>query len=310
MQIIEKTLDFELQQKSAIAIGKFDGIHMGHQMIINEILEQKKYGMQAVIFTFEPSPQVLFGHGDEKQLMTKEEKRALFEQMGIDVLFEFPLTRETATFPPKAFIEEILVDKMKAGLIAAGTDLSFGDKGKGNCQLLRAMQEQFGYKVVILDKICRGNDVISSTLIRNKIENGEMEEAQELMGRPYEISGIVEPGKQIGRTISFPTLNLFPPKEKCLPPSGVYFSEISFQGEKLYGITNVGIRPTVSDTGRISVETYVFDFDREIYGEHITVKMLHHTRPEYKFDSVEKLKQQLELDKIEGDRYFLNEKKY
>lgn len=304
MQIIENTLDFQLDQKSAIAIGKFDGIHIGHQKLIEEVMKQKEYGMQTVIFTFDPSPQILFGYGDQKQLMTKEEKRRKFSQMGIDVLFEFPLTRETAAIAPLDFIKEILVGKMCAGMIVAGTDLSFGDKGKGDCTLLEKKGRELGYQTLILDKVCVADQVVSSTLIRTKIEAGEMEAATTFLGNPYEINGIVTTGKQLGRTISFPTCNLIPEQDKLLPPSGVYCSEICVGEQIYYGITNVGIRPTVSDSKQVSIETYLFDFSGDLYGHNITVRLLHHTRPEVKFDSVDDLKMQLERDKRDGKAFF------
>lgn len=308
MRIISNTLDFELEGKSAVALGKFDGIHKGHIKLLERISEQKKRGMQTVIFTFDPSPQVLFGTGDVRSLMTREEKRTMFEKMGIDVLFEFPLNYETAAYEPEAFIREILVEKLHAGYIAAGTDLSYGDCGKGDAKLLLSKASMYGYEVDIIEKVMVGDEVVSSTLVRTEIEKGNMERATMLLGHPYCVGGIVEPGKKLGRTLDFPTLNLFPGQDKMLPPGGVYCSKVEYLGEVYPGITNIGYRPTVSNNGIVSVETYVFDFEMDLYGKEILVQLLTHTRPEKRFENVEQLKAQLEKDKEFGLRYFANER--
>lgn len=304
MEIISGILDFHIEKKTAVAIGKFDGIHLGHQKLLQEILEKKKEGLLAVVFTFDPSPQIFFG-GPKGQLMTKFEKRKCFEALGVDILFEFPLNKETAATEPKRFIKEYLVDKLNAGFIAAGRDLSFGDKGKGNCELLLKEACEYGYQVSLIDKVCIGEQEISSTLVRNQVLEGKMESVAELLGQPYRISGIIEPGKQLGRTLDFPTLNLFPTEEKLLPPKGVYVVNILHGNEIYHGISNIGVRPTVSESGRVSVETFVFDFDKNFYGEEITVEFLTFTRPEKKFSGVEELRAQLVKDKQTGEDYFL-----
>ena len=153
MQIIHGTTEFELPHKSAIAIGKFDGIHLGHRKLIDNILEQKNNGCLAVVFTFDPSPAVFFSGKEAKELMTAHEKRAAFERMGIDVLIEFPLNEETAATQPERFVTEYLIKKLKASVIVAGTDISFGDKGTGNAELLCEMAPDGGYLAQIIDKV-------------------------------------------------------------------------------------------------------------------------------------------------------------
>lgn len=303
MQIIEKETGFQLHKPSAAAIGKFDGIHRGHQSLLRHVLEQKDKGLQAVVFTFDPSPAVLFTGTGLPELTTKQEKRKLFAELGIDVLIEFPLTYESAAMPAERFIEEVLAKRMKAAYIAAGGDLSFGKDGKGDTALLREYAGRCGYRTDIIEKVCLNGVEISSSYVRDTVKAGDMEKAEELIGGAYSVSGVVAHGKKLGRRLGMPTVNLLPEKEKLLPPYGVYFSEVLL-GERTYkGITNIGCKPTVNDEKQAGVETYLYDFAQDIYGKEITVRLFSFHRPEKKFGSVEELKQQMAADIAKG-RYY------
>lgn len=224
MQIISGTTEFQIGHDTAVAIGKFDGVHRGHRKLLAEILRQKEDGLLAAIFTFEPSPEVFFGMSPSRELSTREEKRALFEEMGIDILVEFPFNRETAAISPEDFVLKILVGKMRTRFVAAGTDLSFGDRGKGNFALLNSLARHYGFETKMIDKVEQDGKVISSTLVRNLVEEGEMEEAAACLGSPYSITGAIVHGRALGRRIGIPTLNQTPPEDKLLPPFGVYYS--------------------------------------------------------------------------------------
>lgn len=304
MYIIENDTSFQLNNISAIAIGKFDGIHKGHKALLERILEKKSQGMKAVVFTFEPSPLELFTGEIQQELTTKEEKRVLFRNMGIDVLIEYPMTFETAAISPEAFVKDILCNKMNAGFIAAGYDVSFGDKGKGNATLLEKLSTVCGYELEIIDKIrdADGKE-ISSTYVREQIVQGKMEKVEKLMGDAYSISGQVRHGKKLGRTLGMPTVNLIPSKKKLLPPNGVYFSEVWYADKCYKSITNIGYKPTVNNEKALGVETYLYDFAQDIYGKEITVKLFAFKRAEMKFESVEQLKTQMAKDIAEG-RYY------
>lgn len=310
MQIIEKETIFQLYRPSAVAIGKFDGVHKGHQSLLRHVLEQKDKGLQAVVFTFDPSPAVLFhkllknrAGRSLPELTTKREKRRLFEELGIDVLIEFPLTYESAAMPAEQFIEQVLAGQMKAAYIAAGKDLSFGREGKGDTVLLEKYARQCGYRTDIIEKVCLDGVEISSSYVRETVKAGNMEKARELIGEAYSVSGVVAHGKKLGRRLGMPTVNLLPEKEKLLPPYGVYFSEVIL-GEHTYkGITNIGCKPTVNDEKQAGVETYLYDFAQDIYGKEITVRLFSFLRAERKFDSVEELKRQMAADIAKG-RYY------
>lgn len=303
MRIIERENAFLLDEPSAVAIGKFDGLHRGHRRLLRHVLEQRERGLQAVVFTFDPSPAVLFSGEKLPELTTKREKRKLFEELGIDVLIEFPLNAETAATEPARFIEEILAGQMKTAYIAAGRDISFGRGGKGDAALLQEMAGRFGYLAEVIEKVCLDGVEISSSYVREVIGRGDMEKAERLIGEAYSVSGIVAHGKKLGRKLGMPTVNVLPEPEKLLPPFGVYFSEVAV-GDRIYkGITNIGCKPTVAGDARTGVETYLYDFAQDIYGREITVRLFSFRRPERKFESVEMLKAQMEEDIAAGKCY-------
>lgn len=311
MEIIHGTTDFQLNTDTAVAMGKFDGIHVGHRMLLESILEKKSSKLKTCIFTFDPAPSVLFGLSDGRELSTKAEKRVLFEKMGIDILVEFPMTMETAAIPAEIFVREYLCSKLHARYIAAGEDVSFGSRGAGNATLLQELKDELGYELSIIKKVCVDGAEVSSTRIRSLIEEGKMEEATILLGAPYTVRGLVEDGRKIGRTIGFPTLNLYPGEDKLVPKKGVYFSKVRIDDKTEKGepakeyaaISNVGCKPTVSEERIMGVETYLYDFDRDIYGQTIEVELLAFHRPETRFDSLEALKSQLAKDVLAGRQW-------
>ncbi|MCM1175160.1 MAG: bifunctional riboflavin kinase/FAD synthetase [Blautia sp.] len=303
MQIIQGTTDFALSQKSAVTIGKFDGLHLGHQKLFDRVLAQKEKGLSAVIFTFDPTPEAFFGGKAVKGLTDREEKLAAFEKMGIDVLIEFPLNKETAATEPEYFVREYLMNKLKAAVVIAGTDISFGSKGAGNAALLRALSKECGYRVEIIDKVSVDGEEVSSTLAREAVKTGDMKKAALLLGSPYPVRGTVAHGRKLGRKLGMPTVNLLPSGEKLLPPNGVYYSYVWFRGTRYPAISNVGYKPTVSDVQVIGVETYLYDFTEEIYGREIIVELLDFKRAEMKFDGVDALREQMSRDIADGRRF-------
>lgn len=303
MRIIQDTTEFHIEERSAVALGKFDGIHKGHEALLAHILKQKQSGLLAVVFTFHPSAAVYFGKGETGELTTRMEKRKFFESLGIDVLVEFPLNETTAAISAEDFILRILKESMNAAYIAAGRDVSFGYKGLGRRELLERMAKELDYRVEIIDKVYYKDREISSTYVREEVENGNMEKAAALLGRSYSVTGCVEQGNRLGRRLGMPTLNLYPDEDKLLPPNGVYYSRVFYEGCIYPGITNIGKKPTVNDSQQISVETYLYDFDRDMYGKEIVTELLHFKRPEQKFSHVLLLKQQMEKDIEEGRVY-------
>lgn len=310
MEIIANTTDFYLAggTETAAAIGKFDGIHIGHRRLLEEILSKRKKGVSACVFTFDPSPAALFGAsgGEAAVLSTREEKRLLFERMGVDILIEFPLNHETAAMPPETFASEVLAERMNVSFLAAGKDLSFGARGAGDAALLKRLGPKLGFETRIIDKVCLEGKEVSSTLVRDRLSQGDMEMVRQLLGMPYMIAGKVVRGKQLGRTLGFPTVNILPGAEKKLPPSGVYFSQVRVRGKMYRAISNVGCKPTVTDEAVMGIESYLYDFEDSIYGEQIEVYLYSFRRPERRFRDVETLKAQLSEDIAAGAGQSMN----
>lgn len=303
MEYIAGRTDFKLKN-SVVSLGKFDGLHRGHQLLLHKVLEQKKFGYKAVMFTFLYHPGNLFSDKEIDLIYTEDEKKYLLEKSGLDVLVSYPFTEETASMEPLDFIKEILIDKLDAKMIVVGSDFCFGHKRSGNINLLQEMSNVYGYDLHVFDKIKEGEQVISSSYIRNEIVLGHMENVDHLLGKPFTIIGEVQHGRKIGHTLGFPTTNLIPPAHKLLPPNGVYASITKFNDEIYPGVTNIGFNPTVGKTPEKRVETYIFDFDGDLYGKTIEVSLYALERGETKFSSVEELKDQMRKDIEFGREYF------
>lgn len=305
MRIIENTAKFHIGEPTAVAIGKFDGFHMGHQKLLRQLLAQKDRGLKAAVFTFVPSPSAYFSKKAVKELSTSAEKRRIFERAGVDYLIEFPFVQEIADMEPEAFIRDVLLERLDARCVVAGEDVSFGRHGAGGCELLREKARECGFDVIIIDKVLYGGREVSSTYVREAVNEGRMELAAELLGAPYSVGGEIVHGKRLGRTLGMPTVNIRPPEEKLLPPNGVYYSYTYLNGssERLFSITNIGTKPTVNDRQQMGVETYLYDFDADVYGMPMEVSLLARKRPEMRFAGVEELKAQMQEDLAAGRSY-------
>ena len=291
--------DFHFKN-TAVALGKFEGIHRGHQLLMDEVKKQELYGLQSVVFTFDrPTRLTLTGDTKYKQIYTKEERKTILEKRGINILIEHPFTKEFAALTPERFIREVLVEKVGAKVIVVGTDFHFGKNRSGSILDLENLEEECGYHLIVVEKLQLDGKDISSTRIR-----ASLEEASALLGRNYSVSGEIIHGNALGRTIQVPTINQKVPSFKLLPPNGVYVSKIHWNDEVYYGITNIGTKPTVNDTSEKTVETNIFDFDKDVYGEKMVVELLHYHRKESRFSSVEALQTQLFKD-IEFGKQFV-----
>ena len=303
MKIIEKTTEFELTEDTAVAIGKFDGLHMGHQKLLHMVTEQKAKGLAAAVFTFEPSPAAFFSKEAQQELTTIQEKRNIFEEAGVDYLIEYPFYQEIADMEPETYIRKVLVEQLHAKCIVAGEDVSFGKKGMGNYRLLEQKSAEYGYQVIVIDKVQYQGREISSTYVRDAVKQGEMELVTKLLGQPYHVGGTIVHGRHLGTGLGMPTVNILPPPEKLLPPNGVYYSYVMMNGRIYLGITNIGTKPTVSGEAVMGVETFIYDFDQDVYGQDIQVYLLHYKRPEMRFHGIEALKKQMATDIAAGREY-------
>lgn len=281
---IQRGLDFHMQN-SVVSLGKFDGIHRGHRLLLEQILKEEGI---STVFTFEGM--------QGEQIYTEEEKRLILQQMGIQREVIFPFTEENKKMSPEQFVHEILWDKMDARFICVGEDFRFGSKRAGDVQYLRKECKERGCRLHVYPKLEDEQRVISSTVIRELIREGDMKRAAKLLGEPWFFLGMVQHGRALGRDMGMPTANIVPQEGKILPPYGVYTARVIIHGETYYGVTNVGKKPTV-DGSAIGLETSIFEFDRDIYGEQIIVQLLQFQRSERKFDSLEALQEQMQTDK-------------
>ena len=299
MKIINDTLDFSIPEMSAITLGKFDGIHKGHQKLMKMILAQKEQGLKSVVFTFGQMPGTFF-YGKGRTILTSKERQLHLERMGIDYMIECPFVPEVIQMEPEKFIEDVLVNQLHVKYIAVGPDFRFGHNRKGSVGVLKKMASVYGYEVEVFDKECLDDKVISSTYVRHMLEIGEMETVQKLLGYPYYVSGTVVHGHAIGRKLGIPTINLIPDDDKMLPPNGVYLTKTVWEENQIFGITNVGCKPTISGEEAKGIETHLYDFDGDLYDKELTVEFYAYHRPERRFESLEDLKSQLARDAVWG----------
>ncbi len=296
MQIIRGMTEFQIEGETAVSLGKFDGLHLGHQLLVERILEKKREGLKSLIFTFD--------FGDRPLLLLPEERRNMLRKWGVDYLLECPFVDSVSHMEAEDFVREILVKQLHVRYLAVGTDFRFGYQRRGDYHLLQRMSGELGYEVEVVEKACYGGEEISSSRIRRELEQGHMELVGQLLGYAYSVTGEVLHGHRIGRTLGMPTINLLPEERKLLPPNGVYATRTVIAGEIFEGITNVGYKPTVGGETRKGVETYLFDLDRDLYGEILTVRFYGYERPERKFASLEELQKRIEQDVEWGRNYF------
>lgn len=293
------TTDFYIEGPTAVTLGKFDGIHRGHQKLMRRILELEKADPAIRSTAF------VFNSNKNDQLMTAAEQKSLIAEMGISNLVNCPFVPEITGMLPEEFVREVLIGKLHASHVVVGTDFRFGYKRSGDTGVLRDLQHRYGFSLDVIEKEKYMDREISSTYVREALSSGDMELVRALLGRSYTVEGTVVRGRHMGTGMGMPTANLVPPEEKMLPPNGVYFSETLMDGEKYRSVTNIGYKPTIGETFK-GVETYMFGINTkdELYGREIRVSLLHYLRPEIRFDSIDDLKQQIRTDIRSGKEYF------
>lgn len=300
------TIDFEFINGSAITIGMFDGVHLGHQQVIETCCElARKDKLNSVLITFSNHPIEFFKPNSQSKLLnTVEERLGLLDLTHLGYVLVLPFDREMAEISAHNFVQEILIKLLKCKILIFGYDNHFGKNREGSPIFIQSNYSKL-IKTIVVNEQKLDQEVISSTRIKQHIENGEVEMANKCLGYDFSISSYVVHGNALGRTIGFPTANLnLINNVKVLPEIGVYLTKSTVKVNDVevsrYGITNVGMRPTVQKTTTITIETNLFDFDLDIYGCEITTRFIKKIRPEFKFDSLPDLKNQIQKDKIEA----------
>ncbi|QSX08684.1 bifunctional riboflavin kinase/FAD synthetase [Alkalibacter rhizosphaerae] len=297
MEIIDWR-DASQNQPTAIALGFFDGIHLGHRHLMEEMIRMAgDNGWKSCVLTFKQHPLTkVFPKYAPKLITSNEEKLRILQEMGIDQVVFMEFTDEVMNLEPRDFVKKILVDRLKAKGIVVGFNYNFGKKGTGNSKMLESWSKELGYDVKVVDPIVdKEGQVVSSTFIRNLIVNGKVDRVAKYLGRDFSVLGKVIRGKGLGRQFHIPTANIKIAENHILPDAGVYYTTIEVEGEMYHGLTNVGHNPTF-ENHPFSIETFIYDFDRDIYGN--TVQLFFHKkiRKERKFDSVDALIAQIQSD--------------
>lgn len=306
MKILTSLTKQIIEEKTAVTVGKFDGIHKGHELLTANILAQKKLGFASCVVTFDVSPRIELQKDVMPQLITNEERMHLLEREGIDYLAQCSFSEEIKNLEPEEFIK-LLVEHFHMAYLTCGTDFSFGRMGRGDVVLLQALAKKYDFTLEVVEKLRQDEREISSTFVREEIAAGNVKKGAELLGYPYFIWGTVVHGYHLGARMGIPTINLIPPENKLLPENGVYITEIEIDHHTYHGVTNVGVKPTVTGENRMGIETHILDFDQDVYEKEVRIVFLDHIRKEKKFASVDELFAQMAQDKKTALDFF-NEK--
>lgn len=282
---------------ACVTIGNFDGVHLGHQQLFGTVVEKAKAVKgTSVAITFDPHPLQVLLPGGIKLIATSQQKEEFIKQAGIDVLLVVPFTKEFAKTTAESFVADLLVKRLGVKELVVGYDYAFGKGRSGNIDFLKGQGEIFGFPVTVVDACYIGEQVVSSTKIRQLVANGEMAATRELLGRNYQIRGIVRMGKQRGgKLIGYPTANMRFNEEDLVPKHGVYVTQVLCEGRQYGGVLNIGLNPTFGEDELVA-ETHIFDFNENIYGKAITVSLLKFLRGEQKFSGVTELFEQIQKD--------------
>ena len=305
MKIFESIKSFNAVKPTIVTIGTFDGVHLGHKKILAQITKSAyDLNCESLVLTFFPHPRMVLQEDTEmKQLNTLNEKIEQLDNLGIDNLVVHPFDKEFSRLTAEEFVKEVLVDVFKIKKIIIGHDHRFGRNRTANIDDLISFGETYGFEVEQISAEEINEVSISSTKIRNALLEGNIELATTYLGYNYSLSGIISKGKQLGRTIGYPTANIKIEEEyKLIPLNGVYIAQSILNGKTVFGMMNIGTRPTVDGTTQ-TVEINFFDFKQDLYVQKITVSLLHRMRTEQKFESLDALKSQLSRDKINAQSY-------
>lgn len=296
--------DFPSLTNTIVTIGTFDGVHVGHKKIFDQLNELKKQtGFQTVVFTFDPHPRkVLFPEQKDLKLITStHEKIKLISENEIDYVLVYPFSKKFSEITSDYYIENILVKKLGAKVIIIGYDHKFGKNREGNIEVLKNNAAKYGFKVIEISAKDIDSINVSSSQIRKAIDAGDIDLANKFLGHPYFITGMVTEGKKLGRTIGYPTANVkISVADKLLPKIGVYAVKIKVLGNDYGGMLNIGVNPSIDTDNKIKIEVNIFDFKQDIYGETISIKFVKRLRDEVKFANLEELKIQLLDDRIKS----------
>ena len=294
MQLIQGN-DFKFN-KTCIAFGYFDSLHIGHRLLINRLIEQEEKGFNSVLLCMKRDQRDI--PDKRHDLYTTDEKVKLLHENGPMYMVSYPSEEIIESMEPEEYIKEILVGRFDAKVIVAGNNCRFGRNGKGDIQTLREMSDKYGYRLICCETVKYKDKPITVDWIYSEITLGDLETANTLLGYPFTLWGSIIHGKALGRNVGMPTANLRLPENKLIPKHGVYATLSSIAGKRIKGLTNIGRRPSVDNQTHVTIETYLMDFTEDIYGKEVGLELHHYIRSVKKFNNLEEVKQQVKLDKM------------
>jgi riboflavin kinase/FMN adenylyltransferase len=308
MKIFHGTENANIARPCVLTLGVFDGLHLGHQAIMRQVVERAQATKSiATAMTFDPHPRaVLHPETAPPLLQTLDQRLANLEVLGIEQAIVIPFSREFAEQPAEDFLAATIHDRLQAREVYLGKGFAFGRGRGGNIELLRSMSEELGFVADEVDEVTLRGNRISSSAIRKLLADGRVNLARRMLGRPYGVEGVIIRGNRRGHTIGFPTANL-KPRNRVIPRYGVYATATLIGGVWRKSITNIGVRPTFENDADPSIETYIFDFDGDLYGDVLRVRFLHRIRDERKFNGIDELIAQIQKDSDHARNYFSHE---
>ncbi|MHC1695407.1 MAG: bifunctional riboflavin kinase/FAD synthetase [Eubacteriales bacterium] len=306
MEIIHLRDGMRIEKPKSVALGNFDGVHLGHKALLDEVCSGHGQGYAGCVWTFSHHTLSYFRPEGIAQITTLEYKSRLFEKNGIEytVYDDFERVRDMSA---SRFVDEVLLYQLSCRMAVCGFHFRFGRRGEGDAALLRSLLEKKGVECRVIPPVMLDGELVSSSHIRRLISVGDMEGAARFLGRPFAICLPVVQGYKLGRTIGFPTINQNFPPEHIIPAGGIYACRCIVDGKEYDGVSNIGYRPTVSGDS-LNCETHIMGFSGDLYGDSIEVSFYKRLRGERKFDSVEELKEQIALDVVQAVEYFSNRK--
>lgn len=297
-----RTNKFRSADPCVVALGCFDGVHLGHKAVISEAVRiSGEISAKSAVWTFDAPPRNFFSPSASPIITDRDEKRRLMRELGIDLFVSVPFDLEVSALSARDFFVDILIGKLNAVHIVCGFNYSFGKNGEGNVALLRELCRENGVGLSCIAPIDIDDVPVSSSVIRSAVEQGDMDTVKKYLGRPYAINTLVINGQKLGRRLGFPTINQVFKDGILVPRNGVYITRVSISSKKYFGVTNVGVRPTVGGNV-LCAETHILNFSGDLYGQKLRVEFLRFMRPETKFSSVEELSQRVHLDIAEAKK--------
>lgn len=285
------------QPLRAAALGFFDGVHRGHAAILRQTAHiAREMGLRPAALTFSGHPRALVGDGAPPLLTSQDERGALIRALGIEDVVFLTFDERFASLSPEQFVTDILLDAYQCGAVVTGENYRFGKGAAGTPRLLREMGEKLGFRAVLCPAVTQDGVGISSTRVRAMVEAGGVEHAASLLGRPFSLSGEIVHGEHVGRRLGFPTINILPPEGLVMPKGGVYAARVAIGDETWPAVTNIGVRPTFTSDGPVTIESHLLGFQREVYHNTASVFFLRRLRDEQTFSSPELLRQQITCD--------------